>query len=230
VLLCQTLLEKAREKNPEAIHIDIAKMEPMLIIIDEYSSLVADLLASEGKEWLQENFYPILKQCRAYKMQFLLLDQTNARNQSEMPMAIASQFSKMVIAKGDIDDSELKYLGVTGDYKNQLLSQVEQLVGAGKRVAIAQIGEGKARTITLPDLSNFNYRFAPKPDYERWLDKYKATILQLIKEGKKKTNIVQSLKEMGDRNLARQSSDNPYYQALSEFYDQQTKINLEKEV
>lgn len=228
VVLCQNLLEKAREKNPEAIHIDISKVEPMLIIIDEYSSLVADLLASEGKEWLQENFYPILKQCRAYKMQFLLLDQTNARNQSEMPMAIASQFSKMVIAKGDIDDSELKYLGVTGDYKNQLLSQVEQLVSSGKRVAIAQIGEGKARTITLPDLSNFSYRFAPKPDQERWLDKHKATILNLIKEGKKKTNICQILKDAGEKNLNRQSSDNPYYQALSEFYDQQMKINLNK--
>lgn len=228
IKLCQVLLDKAREKDPTANHIDISKVEPMLIVIDEYSSLVADILVSEGKEWLQENFYPVLKQCRAYKMQFLLLDQTNAKNQSEMPLAIASQFSKMVIAKGDIDDSELKYLGVTGDYKNQLLSQVEQLVSSGKRVAIAQIGEGKARTITLPDLSNFNYRFAPKPDYERWLDQHKSTIIQLIKEGKKKTNIVQYLKDQGDRNLARQSSDNPYYQALSEFYDQQQLINLNK--
>lgn len=228
VTLCQNLLEKAREKDPTANHIDVNKMAPMLIIIDEYSSLVADLLASEGKEWLQQNFYPLIKQCRAYKMQFLLIDQTNAKNQSEMPMAIASQFSKMVIAKGDVDDSEIKYLGVTGDYKNQLLSQVEQLVGAGKRVAIAQIGEGKARTITLPDLSNFSYRFAPKPDQEKWLDKYKVTILNLIKEGKSKTAICQALKEGGEKNLNRQSSDNPFYKALSEYYDQQTAINLVK--
>jgi hypothetical protein len=222
VKLCQSELAKAREKNPEARQIDINKLEPMLVLIDEYSSLVSDIITLQGKDWLNSNFYPLIKQCRAYKMQFLLIDQTNAKNQSEMPMAIASQFSKLIIAKGDIDDSELKYLGVTGDYKTQLLSQVEQLVSNGKdRVAIAQIGEGKAKVINIPDLSDFNYRFPSTPDHVRWLDQNKSQILKMIDQGK-------SLTAMSVELNINQRSNDPIYQILKDFYQSQKTINLAK--
>lgn len=237
--LCKALREQAKATNPNADRIDISKLAPMLIVLEEYSSLVSEIKdisiphpEDEKREikLLDNIFYPLIKQCRAYQMRFLVIDQTNAKNQSDMPMSIASQFSKLILANGDMDDSELKYLGVVGDYKNQLISQIEELNKSGrKRNAIAQIGEGKAKVISIPDLSGFNYRFPPKEDQEKWLDQHKASILELIQAGKSKTAICQTLKENGENKLNRQGLDNPFYRALSEFYDaNKISINLTK--
>lgn len=143
-------LERRKQLCQQAAiaHTATPKLEPWLIVLDEWDSLQEDANAQTKGEFGRQ-VRSLLKQGRGYRMQVVLIGQVLAVGESGISEATRGQLSALMLGKTCTDASQVKRFESD---TARLVGFCEAIAKAGRRPGIIQLGDAPPSAFVVPDL------------------------------------------------------------------------------